>query len=102
MKAIKYKMRCCRGILEQSHGMYITIDELFIPELKLRINIEGAVNIYSEKEPRSNDKSKEIELDNSFKETITSYLESKKLIETTIKKAFTNVKKQKSIKRESV
>ncbi len=40
MKALRYKIEVCEGIMDFAHGGGHAIEELYVPELKLVINSE--------------------------------------------------------------
>ena len=65
MKAIKYTVMICNSYMEYNHGMTYPITELFIPELKVCINIgDGNFNtIADQTKPRNPVKGSKSEVD---------------------------------------
>lgn len=82
MKAIKYTVLISGGWLEYSHGMQYPIQEIFIPELGVCVNIgDGNLNIISDQiKPRTPVKNteKEIKLPALMSNLIMQELENKR------------------------
>ena len=53
VKALLYRAQICDSMLEQTHGMYYFLSEIFVPKEKICMNEKGFVFI--SKKPRSND-----------------------------------------------
>ena len=62
MKAVKYKITCFDGVLEWTHGMGKTVDEIFIPGKHLCFNTVKGLNVFKSNGPRSKEENKEIEI----------------------------------------
>ena len=65
MKAIKYTVLITNSFFEYSHGMQYSITEIFIPELKVCVNIgDGNLNVIPDQlKPRSLIRGTESEID---------------------------------------
>jgi len=64
MKAVKYKVKVIRSVLEWSHGMEWSIEEIFIPEKEIIFNLAaGDLQVFKSESERSNEGKEEIEVD---------------------------------------
>jgi len=75
VKAVKYKVKVIRSVLEWSHGIDWTIDEIFIPKKKIIFNIaDGDLHVFKSESERSNEEKEEIEVDDDLVKLLENYL----------------------------
>lgn len=78
MKAVKYKVKVIRSVLEWSHGMGWSTEEIFIPEKEIIFNLaDGDLHVFKSESERSNEGKEEIEVDDDLVKLLENYLKTK-------------------------
>lgn len=78
MRAVKYKVKVIRSVLEWSHGMDRIIEEIFIPEKEIIFNIaDDDLHVFKSESERSNEGKEEIEVDDGLVKLLENYLKTK-------------------------
>jgi len=78
VRAIKYKVKVVRSVLEWSHGMEWSIEEIFIPEKGIIFNMAGGdLHVFKGESERSNEAKEEIEVDDDLVKLLETYLKTK-------------------------
>jgi hypothetical protein len=86
MKAKKYKIRICDGVLEMSHGWSREIEEVCVPECNLFINGEGCF-VHEDFAARLQEPNEEVEVDGEVCRTLVNALRTKEEAEKKLRKA---------------
>lgn len=75
MRAIKYKVKVVRSVLEWSHGMEWPIEEIFIHEKGITFNMAGGdLHVSRGQSERSNKGKEEIEVDDDLVDLLETHL----------------------------
>lgn len=78
MRALKYKVKVVKSVLEWSHGIEWSIEEIFIPEKGIIFNLaDGDLHVFKAERERSNERKEEIEVDNDLVKLLETYLKIK-------------------------
>ena len=78
MRALKYKVKVVKSVLEWSHGIERSIEEIFIPEKGIIFNMAGGdFHIFKGERERSNEGKEEIEVDDDLVKLLETYLKTK-------------------------
>jgi hypothetical protein len=78
VRAVKYRVKVFRSILEWAHGMERTIEEIFIPEKEIIFNVaDGELHVFRGERERATEGRQEIEIDEELSELLETYLEIK-------------------------
>jgi hypothetical protein len=86
MKAKKYEIQICDGVLEMSHGWHRTIEEVFVPKVNLFINAEASF-VSDEPEKRVSKEFDEVEVDGEVCRSLANALEAKEKAEKSLRDA---------------
>lgn len=86
LRAVKYKVKVFGSVLEWSHGMGRTIEEMFIPEMGITLNIvDDELHVFKGERERSNEEKEEIEVSDDLVKLLETYLKIKEECQNRIK-----------------
>ena len=86
MRAVEYNVKVFGSVLEWSHGMERTIEEIFIPEKGIIFNMtDGELHVFRGKRERSNEGKEEVEVNDELAKLLETYLKIKEKCQAKVK-----------------
>jgi hypothetical protein len=78
VKAVRYRVKVVRSVLEWAHGIELSIQGIFIPERGIAFNMaDGDLHVFRDERERSDEAKEEIEVDDDLVELLETYLRTK-------------------------
>lgn len=89
LKAVRYKVKVFKSVLDWSHGMGHVIEEVFIPERCIIFNLaDGELHVFKGERERSSVSREEIEVDEDLVNLLEKYLKIKEECQNRVKYLF--------------